>query len=297
MRLSFIVITYHRGEPLQACLASIYGQIDLPTPYEVIVIDNGGDAVIAPAPRADITLRVERPAENLGVTGGRNLGMNLAQGDYWIFLDDDGRWHDVHDAARLMAHLDADPTCGAVAVKVIDPSDDSVQVSLLPHPDKALAQRTTEPVETPYFYGGGHIIRADAGRKVGDYPTRFFFAMEEIDFSLRLLDAGYHILYDPAVAIYHHTTQVPRSVAGERYWRNNTLNKCRVAWRLLPQPFPLTTMGIWSAAALARTHKPGIVLGVWRDLWRERATLAAERHPISRDTMRRLRRIGARLAY
>jgi GT2 family glycosyltransferase len=149
----------------------------------------------------------------------------------------------------------------------------------------------------PYFYGGGHILRAEAVRKVGDYPERFFYAMEEVDLCLRLIDAGYTILYDPSVAAYHHTDQVGRSVYGDRYWKRNTLNKTRVGWRLLPQPYPWTTLAVWSMATLVKTRKPGAVWEVWYDLWKERAQLAIERKPIKPQTVSYLHRIGARLLY
>lgn len=220
--------------------------------------------------------------------------MQKASGDYLVFIDDDATWHRPDDAARLVADLDADPQRGGVAVQVIDPSDQSVIVNLLPHPDKKRALNATAPLDVPYYYGGGHILRAEAIRRIGGYPIRYFYAMEEVDLSLRLIDADYKIVYDPAVAVYHGRST---SVIGSAYWVRNALNKCRLGWRLLPYPYPLTVFVIWSAATLIKTRSPGALMQVWRGLWAERALLAQERKPLRAQTVQYLKKIGARLTY
>lgn len=296
MKLSFIVITYKRGALLQDCLDSIYAQEELPRPCEIILVDNGGDAKVRPPTDPDVHLVVERPGDNLGVAGGRNLGIELAQGEYLIFIDDDAVWHRSDDVARLLTYLDKDPRCGAVAVKSLAPNGDLI-VSELPHPDKEFAQELDEPTEVPYFYGVGHALRAEAVRLAGDYPARFFYAMEEVDLSLRLVDAKYHILYAPGVAVHHYKSNLGRPVVGARYWKNNAVNKSRMAWRLLPLPYPLTIMFVWSAAVFVKTRSLSALFEVWRVLWAERELLARERAPIKPETVRYLKRIGARLLY
>ncbi len=296
MKLSFIILTYHRGAFLQQCLDSIYAQEGLPRPYEVIVVDNGGDAQAAPPSDPEIRLRVEVPAENLWATGGRNLGMQLARGEYLVFIDDDAVWAAPNSVERLLRPLEQNPGCGAVAVKSLQPDGQPILIEL-PHPDKAYLLRQQAPVEVPYFYTMGVAIRAAALEKTGHYPQRFRIYAEELDLSLRLIDAGYTILYDPDAAVLHHKTEQGRPVFGANYWHHNALNKSRVAWRLLPFPYPLTTTFIWCAAVLVKTRQPGIVWRIWRELWEERRLLAQERKPIRRETVAYLRRIGARLLY
>lgn len=297
MKLSVIVITYQRGALLQRCLASIYAQENLPLPYEVIVIDNGGDAVILDPPHAEIRLRLEHPPHNLGVTGGRNLGMSLAQGEYWVLIDDDAVWQTRTDIAYLLGVFEANPTYGALAIKSLYP-DSVTPIRLdLPHPRKDYLQSTTDDVEVPYFYGVAHALRAVAVRATGDYPVRFFNYMEEVDLSYRLIEAGYQIFFTPKVTVYHYQSHLGRPTQGANYWRQNTLNKCRMAWRLLPYPYPLTTATIWSIVTLFKTRSPRLVWGIWRELWRERDLLRQERRPLRQETIRYLKRIGARLIY
>lgn len=296
MQISFIVVTYRRGSLLQQCLDSIYAQQGLPRPFEVIVVDNAGDAQVTPPTDPEIILHVERSPENLGVTGGRNKGIALAKGEILIFIDDDAIWHASTDVSALIQPFATNPKCAATAVKSLSPSGQVVALEI-PYSDKQYAYRIQHASEAPYFVGVGHALRASVIEEVGNYPSRYFYAMEEIDLSLRILDAGYQIIYQPSVAVIHYKTDLGRPVHGIKYWKNNALNKNRVAWRLLPFPYPLTIFLIWSAAALVKTCRPGVVIDIWRALWQERRLLAEERRPIRPETVRYIKSIGGRLLY
>lgn len=297
MLISVIVITYHRNEFLQSTIASIFKQETIPTPFELIVIDNGGDAEIPPNSPDGIVVRVERPERNLGVAGGRNLGMALARGKYLVFIDDDAIWHDTRDLARFIAGFEADQRCGCIAVRVVNPWTGETDRPMLPSPNKAALANATGPQQTPYYYGCAYAMRADVVAAVGGYPERLMYGMEELDLSLRLIDAEYTIVYHPDIAVLHYTARAGRDFVGDRYWIQQATNKSRVAWRLLPLPYPLTIGAIWSVATLVKTRRPQAVGEIWRTLWRERRLLRAERHVIAPRTVRYLKRVGARLLY
>lgn len=296
MEVSFIIITYQRGRLLQDCLDAVYQQTGLGSQVEVVVIDNAGDAQINPPPSSIFQLQVVRSEKNLGVAGGRNLGMQHARGEYLLFIDDDAIWHSHDDAARIMQHFRQNPRCGVVAVKSLKP-DGTVVVSEYPHPNKTRIAAATEPTEVPYYYGVGHGLRASAVKQVGNYPERYFYSMEEVDLSLRIINAGYTIVYDPSIAVYHYHSALGRPTVGVKYWQRNMLNKCRVAWRLLPYRYLVSIFIIWSAALVIKTRQPAVLLKTWYELWRERSQLVSERNPVGHSTLTYLRRIGARLLY
>lgn len=96
---SVVIPTCDRPGYLWEAIDSVIAQT-LPA-YEILVIDNGHDAVDpAHLPESD-TLRVVRALPRFGVSQARNLGAILARGDYIAFLDDDDRW----DAGFLRAVL------------------------------------------------------------------------------------------------------------------------------------------------------------------------------------------------
>ena len=297
MKISFIIVTYQRNELLGQCLASIYAQKNLPRPFEVIVIDNDGGANVNPPADTTIRLHIERTDTNLSATGGRNLGMEIASGDYLIFIDDDAVWYTQESVGKLLQLFEQNPDCGAIATKSVNPKTQQVIIEELPHPNKPYISQTERPIEVPYFYGFGYALRASVIEKIGDYPIRYFYYMEEVDLSLRLIDSGYRILYDPLVAVYHYKSALGRTIQGADYWYRSGFNKCRMAWRLLPKRYVISTLFIWSGYVFLKTRNPLVVLKMWRDLWQERQLLGQERRPIQPQTIQYLKRIGGRLLY
>lgn len=297
MKLSFIVVTYDREALLSACLHSIYAQQGVPRPYEVIIVDNGGHAVVSPPPEdSAIEVRVLTPDTNLGVAAGRNLGIEAAWGDYLCFIDDDAVWDSPDEVRTLVDYMDAHAAVGALAVRSVNPQDHLIKIEL-PYADKAYAARLVEPTPAPHYIGVAHMLRASVLEEVGAYPARFFYAMEEMDLSLRLLDRGIGIVFMPSVTVVHHQSGRGRPLVGVDYWVRNGLNRARVAWRLLPLPLPLTIMVIWSVAILVKTHRPRAVGQMWRMLWAERALLRQERRSIRWRTVALVRARRGRMLY
>lgn len=285
MKLSFIVVTHDRAALLAACLQSIYNQQGLPDSVEIIIVDNGGHAIVPPSPvGAAIGVRVLQPGSNLGVTGGRNLGIEVARGELLCFIDDDAEWDGPDGVRALVDYMDAHPDVGALAVRSVDPQHNLIKIEL-PYADKAYASRLVEPTPAPHFIGVAHMLRASALAVTGRYPERFFYAMEEVDLSLRLLENGIDIVFMPAVRVIHHRSELGRPLVGGDYWLRNGLNRARVAWRLLPLPLPLTITVIWSVIVLVKTRRLNVVGALWRMLWRERALLRSERRPVRWHTV------------
>ncbi len=90
VRLSIIVPVYNAEEYLDRCLDSIYEQSF--TSYEVILVDDGStdsspmicDRYSSTDPRFRTVHK-----ENGGVSSARNAGINLAKGEYLMFVDSD----------------------------------------------------------------------------------------------------------------------------------------------------------------------------------------------------------------
>ena len=96
-KVTIIMATYNRAnfivESLLSIQAQTYGD------WECLIIDDGGNdkttAVIAPILEKDDRFKfIKRPDTYLkGLPGCRNYGLDLAQGDYIIFFDDDDIAH------------------------------------------------------------------------------------------------------------------------------------------------------------------------------------------------------------
>lgn len=93
LRLSFIVPFYNVEPYIEECIRSLYNQ-DIPwDDYEVICIDDcspdGSRAIVERLQQEYPTLKLLRTPENLRQGGARNMGLDVAQGNYVWFVDSD----------------------------------------------------------------------------------------------------------------------------------------------------------------------------------------------------------------
>ncbi|MEZ0065370.1 CDP-glycerol glycerophosphotransferase (TagB/SpsB family)/glycosyltransferase involved in cell wall biosynthesis [Streptacidiphilus sp. MAP12-20] len=90
-RISVVVPVYQVQAYLGECLESVLGQSF--RDIEVIAVDDcspdGSGAILDGFAQADDRVRVLHLAENVGLGRARNAGMELATGDYLLFLDSD----------------------------------------------------------------------------------------------------------------------------------------------------------------------------------------------------------------
>jgi GT2 family glycosyltransferase len=90
-RVSLVIPTFDRPDPLRDCLAAL--AVDFPLDAETIVVDDGGShdlvGVVAPFV-VPLRLRLFR-CDNGGPAAARNQGIAVANGDVIAFTDDDCR--------------------------------------------------------------------------------------------------------------------------------------------------------------------------------------------------------------
>lgn len=96
-KVSIILATYNRAEYILESLYSIQQQTF--TDWECLIIDDGGSdntqEILAPILKQDTRFQyfMRTPKYQKGLPGSRNYGLDLAQGDYIIFFDDDDIAH------------------------------------------------------------------------------------------------------------------------------------------------------------------------------------------------------------
>lgn len=119
-RLGAVIITMgNRPAELNALIDSVRAQQG--PEVELAVVGNG-----APLPPLPEGVRSVELPENLGIPGGRNVGIELfgqdgRDVDAVLFLDDDGSLP-LQDSARLLREaFTADPKLGIVSFRIADP--------------------------------------------------------------------------------------------------------------------------------------------------------------------------------
>ncbi|WP_342733642.1 glycosyltransferase [Bradyrhizobium sp. B117] len=111
MRFSIIIPCLNRGHELQAAIESCLSQSN--PDFEVVVVDDGSTPPLQELCNAfaDPRIRYHRNTSNLGVSASRNVGIDLAQGQFVSFLDSDDIYlpNRLESLERCIASCEAPP--------------------------------------------------------------------------------------------------------------------------------------------------------------------------------------------
>jgi glycosyltransferase involved in cell wall biosynthesis len=176
-----IVPNYNHAKSLPLCLAAIRRQTY--APLEVVVVDDcSTDDSVAIAQAAGATV-ISTPA-NGGPSAARNLGAEVANGEFLFFVDSDGAL--APDAvATAVAMLRADPALGAVCgIEDADPLvvDSRIEeYRTLQHHYWSIVSQG----EVSFLFSAMFAIRADVFAEIGPFNPRLYYT-EEVDYGHRL---------------------------------------------------------------------------------------------------------------
>lgn len=252
MTFSFIIITYNR--PLQ-CIETLDNILST-TDYnkedsEIIVIDNNenesNELIAYQKIHANDNIIYFKSGKNLGVAGGRNLGIKKSKGKILIFIDDDAEFRISKFRETVFDIFSHEKNIGVIAFKSFDYYKNVLVKKEFPHKDKRKSE--LEHFYTYYYIGVAHIILKEVIDKVGYYPEDFFYGMEEYDLSYRILDNDYDILYDSRFQVLHKNSKLGRK-SSSFIIRKYSENKIKVALRNLPLKYVITHWFLWSSKYL-----------------------------------------------
>lgn len=285
MKLGAVILTMgNRPEELRALLDSVAKQDG--DRIEVVVVGNG-----APLPALPEGVRTVELQENLGIPGGRNVGIEAfgpsgAEADALLFLDDDGLLPGNDTAELVRSAFGADRELGIISFRIADPDTGETQRRHVPR------LRASDPLRSSRvttFLGGANAVRTKVFAEVGGLPEDFFYAHEETDLAWRALNAGWAIDYRADMVLNHPTTAPSRHAV---YHRMVARNRVWLARRNLPAPLVPVYLGVWLLLTLARRpSRPALRawLGGFKEGW---TTPCGPRRPMRWRTVWRLTRLG-----
>jgi len=244
---------------------------------EVIVVDDASDPPVdailrqIPAAIAKKTRFIVLP-QGLGCIIGRNRMMRHAANEAVLMLDDDAYLIDPQAVTRASDVLRRHPDVGAVACAQAEADGSPWPAAMQPSP-------VDYRCYVPAYIGCAALLRRSAFVELGGYQESFHFYGEEKDYCLRLLDAGYDVVYLPEARVAHVPDPAGRS--DSRYLRYVIRNDCLSALYNEPLPMLVITVPVRLARYAAmrrhgRVHDPGglrwivggliaALPGVWRD--------------------------------
>lgn len=165
-----------------------------PPPDEVLVYVDSGDRASGEAVRRRFeAVRLLEGAQRIGPGGGRNLLLAAARHDIVASFDDDSFPLDPGYFGRLVETFSQRPNAAVIAARIFQRDD-------------CVAEPRDVRTAVADFVGCGCAFRRSAFEAVGGFvPLPLAYGMEESDLALRLHAAGYEIVSDAALRVYHDT--------------------------------------------------------------------------------------------
>ena len=231
--LSIIILNWNTADLLRNCLNSIINQSY--DAYEIIVIDNASaddSVVMVQAEFPQVTLIAQ--AENVGFSRGNNVGMERANGRFFLLLNPDT---EVRDGTlqSLIHFMEAHPQAGMIGPTVWNP-DSSLQPSTSPLPtlwieflrqtmlyrlfptkqQKAAAANEQRQVEN--ITGAALCIRRACYMEIGGLDPHIFMFYEDTDWCKRAVSTKWELWFVPCAGVMH-----VKAAASSRFARTRTL--------------------------------------------------------------------------
>lgn len=216
-----VVILTRNGRPeVQDCLAAVFDQ-ETDWPFEVIAIDSGSeDGTLEVVSRHPVRL-VEIPSEEFNHGATRNLGAELASGDFVVFLTQDAIPASSQWLSSLVSALD-DPRVAGAFSRQIPRADahalvkrslslwvagsDRRSVKSIPEDGGYSRMTPFERYHLAAFDNVSSCIRRTAWQHLPFNPVSFG---EDIDWAQRALQAGHFLVYEPASQVVHSHNRSP----------------------------------------------------------------------------------------
>lgn len=290
---SIVILTYARDGVVQELLAELMGHLGDRQDYEVILVDNNVDDVDRGAWLEPFAQgRWLQIGFNKGVVA-RNDGMAAARGEIIILVDDDCFVQTPDFLDQFGAAYSQDPKIGAVTTRKFIGKTMTVRRDIIPHTDKSID--LLQPFFTFRVVGGVMSFRKAMFDRVGGFSADFFYGLEEIEYAYRIVEAGWKILYTPAIVSLELEHEGGRRPAIE-VTTNRLTNKYIISYLHMPFPHILMNYALFTPYTLifyrGQTNVPKAIMDFAR--WLRRPD-RPKRRPIGREAKSYIRACGGSL--
>ena len=218
--VSIVIPTRDRKDLLQMCMQSLKQQTEY-LPYEVIVVDNGSVEQDALAYlellKQQSGVRVMREDIPFNYSTLNNLGVAQAKGEYILMLNNDIEFTHSDWLDEMMSWA-ALPEVGCVGAKLWYPNGTLQHGGVIlgiggmaGHSHRGISKidngyvgRAAVHQNLSAVTGACMLVKRSIYEEVGGLDERFAVAYNDIDFCLRVREAGYQNVWTPYAEMVHH---------------------------------------------------------------------------------------------
>lgn len=231
-RVAIIILHYGSTSNTLACLASIKKlKREHYTPL-LIIVDNGSKEKLK---TKDIKFNIGKVAtihneENLGFTGGNNIGIRYAleQGADFVLLLNNDTLVDQHLVASLLESAESNSEVGIIAPKIYFAAGYEFYKERYSEKDRGKViwyaggiinwknvvgrHRGVDEMDegqykkeedTDFASGCCMFVKREVYEKIGLLDEKYFLYYEDSDFSLRAKRGGFKIVFAPGAMLWH----------------------------------------------------------------------------------------------
>ena len=215
-KVAIIIVNWNGYDLTKTCLVSLR-EIHYPN-FQTVLIDNGsldqsGDKLKSEFPEIELIAC----SENLGFTGGNNLGIKWALENYhdYVLLLNNDTVVEPDFLQPLVSFLERNHDYGAAQPKIMFEKERNkiwnagggyfkwLVMSWSVGIGKEDHGQFDEEKDTPWITGCAMMVRSDVIKEAGMLDNRFFAYYEDVEWSLRIQKSGYRLRYLPKSKIYH----------------------------------------------------------------------------------------------
>ncbi len=197
-RISVIICTYNGSRTLRETFSHVQ-KIDYPN-YEIILVDDGSrDDCAAIALDAGVRLI---STNNRGLSSARNTGMEAADGEIVVYLDDDA-YPDPHWLTYLAATFHRTKHAAVGGPNLAPPGDGDIAECVVNAPGGPV-QVLLSDTEAEHIPGCNMAFRKRCLQTIGGFDPTFRVAGDDVDVCWRIHQHGWTIGFSHAAVVWHH---------------------------------------------------------------------------------------------
>jgi GT2 family glycosyltransferase len=230
--VAIIIVHFNTDQETKECLRSLQEIATKNLNVSTFVIDNGSKTVLEVNEKDQPNnTRIIRSDSNLGFTDGNNLGISIAtrevQPEYFVLLNNDTTVQPDF-LEKLVAAAQANPRLGMAVPKIYfsegrefhaksykseqrgkvlwfaGGSIDWANLDAFHRGvDEVDRQHFDSQRDTEFATGCCVLLPRTIVERVGTFDPKYFLYLEDVDWSLRIVQAGYEIELVPEAVVWH----------------------------------------------------------------------------------------------